>query len=64
MVKPLSDDMVKEWKRLADERLSKGIPPDMGAYRAIIDLCETILIERHPMPVFENLIHQGKEGKP
>lgn len=64
MVKPLSDALIREWKNLAEERLAKGIEPSMGSYRAIIDLCDTILSERHPMPVFENLIHQGKDGRP
>lgn len=64
MAKQLSDALIREWKTLAEERLAKGIEPTMGSYRAIIDLCDTILLERHPMPVFENLIHQGKEGKP
>lgn len=51
----VSDEQLRNYKILAQTRIDEGHPADPAALEIIIQLCDIILTERHPKPVFHNL---------
>lgn len=54
----VSDEQLRNYKILAKNRIDEGHPADPAALEIIIQLCDVILTERHPKPMFPNLLHQ------
>jgi hypothetical protein len=57
----VSDAQLENYKILAKTRIDEGHPADPAALEIIIQLCDVILTERHPKPLFHNLWYQGAE---
>lgn len=55
----VSDEQLRNYKIRAKEVIDNGAAADPLALELIIQLCDVLLNERHPKPVFPNLLHHG-----
>jgi hypothetical protein len=59
----VSDEQLRNYIFKAKETINAGAAADPLALELLIQVCEVLLAERHPKPLFENLWYQGVDDE-